>query len=228
VLEDSQPIFNMVSVLESFSARAMELRASFGVDGAAARLGNEHFVVINPIIANVRVRMNAAHELAYMLYDDCKRHLGWNAGNVEGKAYLFASALLLPNSQLQEAFSGRSFLKLIQYKEKFGISLAAMIYRAQTSGIINTTASRWLWSQMAQRGWRQNEPGYVWRDRAINFEMLLESAIQTKRFTWSEAERITGVKEEDLQQRIASAIQNNEAQQEDDDEMVSLKFGIQG
>lgn len=223
-LDDDQPICNMVSVLEKFSARAMELRASFGVDGAAARLGEEYLVVINPAIANDRVRLNAAHELAYVLYDDCKQHLGWNGATVDTNAYLFASALLLPASQLREAFEGKSFLKLIQFKEKFGVSLAAMIYRAQQSQIINTTVSRWLWSQMARRGWRQNEPGYVWRDRAITFEMMLESAIQTKRLSWSEAERVTGIREDELQRRIADVVQGDQLP-DDQDEVVTLRFG---
>jgi Zn-dependent peptidase ImmA (M78 family) len=199
------------------------LRASFGVDGAAARLGEEYLVVINPAITNVRVRMNAAHELAYVLYDDCSRHLGWNGSEVEANAYLFATALLLPETQLRDAFDGRSFLKLIQFKEKFGISLAAMIYRAQNLGIINTTVSRWLWSQMAQRGWRQNEPGYVWRDRAITFEMMLESAVQTKRLTWDDAERITGIREDELRQRISDVVQGDGPQ--NSEEAITLKFG---
>ena len=222
-LEDNQPICNVVSVLESFSARALELRATFGVDGAAARLGGEYLVVINPEVANVRVRMNAAHELAYVLYGDCKQHLGWGANDVASNAYLFATTLLLPDSQLREAFEGRSFLKLIQYKEKFGISLAAMIYRAQNARIINTTASRWLWSQMAQRGWRRNEPGYVWRDRAITFEIMLESAVQSKRLAWDEVERITGVREEELRQRILDVVQC-EGSRSNEEDVVSLKM----
>ena len=202
-LDDDEPVQNIVGVLESFSAWALEIKASFGVDGATARHGDDFVVVLNPGIANERVRMNAAHELAYLLYDDCKEELGWADSDVEGRAYSFATSLLLPHSQLDAAFEGKSFLKLIQYKEKFGVSLAAMIYMAEKTRVINTTTSRWLWAEMSRRGWRHREPGYVWRDRAIAFETMLECAIQTKKLTWIEAERITGIREEELRKRLA-------------------------
>jgi Zn-dependent peptidase ImmA (M78 family)/transcriptional regulator with XRE-family HTH domain len=223
-LEDEQPIQNVVSVLESFSTWALELRASFGIDGAATRRGDEFIVVLNPDVTNDRVRMNAAHELAHVLYDGCKQHLGLTDDDVEKRAYVFASSLLLPESQLKSAFDGKSFLKLVQYKEKFGISLAAMIYMAEKTRTINTTASRWLWSEMARRGWRQSEPGYVWRDRAISFEIMLESAIQSRVLTWSDAERVTGIREAELRERIASVLRTGEPQAEPLGHEPLLKF----
>jgi Zn-dependent peptidase ImmA (M78 family)/transcriptional regulator with XRE-family HTH domain len=232
-LDDDQAVQNTVSVLESFSALAVELRASFGIDGAAARHGDKFVVVLNPNTNSDRLRMNAAHELAHVLYDDCKHDLGWNDAVVERRAYDFASLLLLPESQLIPAFEGRSFLRLIQYKEKFGVSLAAMIYRGEQSRIINSTTARWLWGELSRRGWRTSEPGYVWRDRAITFEMMLESAIQTKALTWSEAERVTGVREDELRQRLTDATdQTNGAPgtggKEDRELPSSIKFPSPG
>ena len=181
-------------------------------------------MVLNPEVASDRVRMNAAHELAHVLYDGCKQRNGLTDNDVEKRAYVFASSLLLPESQLRSAFEGRSFLKLIQYREKFGVSLAAMIYMAEKTRIINTTTSRRLWSEMTKHGWRQHEPGHVWRDRAINFEIMLESAIQSRQLTWSDAERITGVRETDLRERIASAKQLGEPQDDSPDHESVLKF----
>ena len=223
-LTDDQPIQNVVTVLESFSTWALELKASFGIDGAATRRGEEFIVVLNPDVANDRVRMNAAHELAHVLYDGCKQQFGLTDDDVEKRAYVFASSLLLPESQLKSAFEGKSFLKLIQYREKFGISLAAMIYMAEKARVINTTTSRWLWSEMLRRGWRQNKPGYVWRDRAISFEIMLESAIQSRLMTWSDAERVTGVRETELRERIASVLRTGEVQRGSFDDEPVLRF----
>jgi Zn-dependent peptidase ImmA (M78 family)/transcriptional regulator with XRE-family HTH domain len=205
-LDDGQPIQNVVAVLESFSAWALEIEATFGVEGAAAQIGGDFVVLLNPRVTNERVRMNAAHELAHLLYSDCKRDLGWTDAIVEKKAYDFAVSLLLPESQLKTAFDGKSFLKLIQFKEKFGISLVAMIYMAERTGVINSTTARWLWSEITKRGWRADEPGYVWRDRAIAFETMLECAIQTKAITWTDAERVTGIREQELRERLANAM----------------------
>ncbi len=204
-ISDQQPIQSVVGVLESFSAWAFEIRTSFGVESAAARHGDEFVVVMNPEVANDRARMNAAHELAHLLYDAHKAPCGWSDNEVEKKAYIFASSLILPDSQLRAAFDGKSFLRLVQFKEKFGISIAAMIYRAEKAKIINTSTSRWLWSEMIRRHWRENEPGYVWKDRAIGFETMLECAIHKKSLSWEDAERITGVKEAELRQRLISA-----------------------
>jgi Zn-dependent peptidase ImmA (M78 family) len=210
-LDDDQPIQNMIGVLETFSAWALEVKAPFSTDSAAARLGDNFVVVVNPVITNERVRLIAAHELAHVLYDSCKGPEGWSDDHVEGLAYRFASSLLLPDSQLREAFKDRSFLKLIQYKEKFGVSLIAMIYMAEKSGVITSTVSRRLWSEVARRGWRQREPGYVWRDRAIGFEMMLESAIVTKALSWADAERVTGIREPELRRRLEDALSADSA-----------------
>jgi Zn-dependent peptidase ImmA (M78 family)/transcriptional regulator with XRE-family HTH domain len=201
-LDDKQPIHSVVSLLESFSTWALELRAIFGIESAAARHGADFVVVLNPDATNDRVRMTAAYELAHVLYQPAKPE---NAA-FEMKAYEFASSLLIPNSQLREAFEGKSFIKLVTYKEKFGISLSAMIYMAEKSRIINTTTSRWLWREMGKHGWRQCEPGLVWRDRAITFETMLECAIQSSMMTWADAERVTGIKEYELRARLLAAV----------------------
>jgi Zn-dependent peptidase ImmA (M78 family)/DNA-binding XRE family transcriptional regulator len=206
-MDDDQPIQNMVYVLESFSAWALEIHAGFDLDGAAANFGDDAVVVFNPDIPNHRMRMTAAHELAHVLYCDCKTSLGWTDAVIEDKAYGFATSLLMPPSQLERAFEGKSFLKLIQYKERFGVSLSAMIHMAAKTRLINTTASRWLLREMVQRGWKEREPGYVWRDRAVTFETMLECAIQSKKLDWSNAERITGITKLELQKRIADALE---------------------
>ena len=117
-------------------------------DGAVVRHGDEYFVVLNPESASDRLRFNAAHEVAHLLYDKSNVYRSASDSAVEKRTYAFAIELLLPYSQLSAAFDGRSFLKLIAYKERFGISLAAMIFRAEQLRIINTTASRWLWTEM--------------------------------------------------------------------------------
>jgi Zn-dependent peptidase ImmA (M78 family) len=154
---------------------------------------------LNPETSNDRVRITAAYELAHILYGDAAVD---GTSQFEQTAYAFASSLLLPESQLRAAFDGNSFLKLIQYKERFGISLSAMIYMAEKSRIVPTTTSRWLWKEMGRRGWRQKEPGFVWRDRAITFEMMLECAVQGRTMTWADAERVTGICESELRDRL--------------------------
>jgi transcriptional regulator with XRE-family HTH domain len=200
-LDETQPIHSMIVVLETFSAWALEIPSSPRIGGAAARIGNEHVVVVSPDISGDQLRMNAAHELARLLYDDSEK------AGMDKATYRFACSLLLPESQLREAFEGRSFLKLVRVKEKFGVSLAAMIHMAESDRIINSTTARWLWAEMTRRNWKAHEPGHVWRDRAITFETMLECAIQDKQVSWSDAERITGIYERELRDRIESVLE---------------------
>jgi Zn-dependent peptidase ImmA (M78 family) len=211
-IKDDAPIPNMVDVLETCAVRVLELRTSLPIDGAAAKRGNHFVLVLNPDVKGDRLRMNSAHELAHVLYDDCKNELRWSDNAVEKRAHDFASSLLLPASQLRKAFEGKSFLRLVQFRERFGISLSAMIYRAEKHKIIPSTTARRLWTEMAKRGWRREEPGYVWKDRAIRFETLLDSAIQTRAMTWEEAESVTGIRQEQLRERLDEVFRGNGTQ----------------
>lgn len=219
-LADSEPIPDTVEILESLGIRVMELPTRFEIDGMAAKRGDGFVVVLNTTVRPDRLRLNVLHELAHVLYDDCKNTSGLSDDVVEKRAYEFGSALLLPNSQLQAAFEGKSFIRLIKFKERFGISLAAMIFRAERQKIITSTTARFLWMKMNQKNWRKEEPGEVRRDRALRFEGLLEEAIQTRKLTWSEAESVTGVYETELKQRLNDAIlfQGEEGKSESEDE----------
>ncbi len=221
-LDDSHPVQDTVALLESFSTWAIELRADFRCDGAAGQFGNRSVVVINPNTANERIRFHMTHELAYLLYSQSAEI---TPPQLEQQAQTFASCLIIPDSQLQEAFRGRSFLKLIEYKERFGTSLSAMIHRAESLGIINSTASRWLRSEIVKRGWRRQEPGYVWRDRALSFESILESAIGLKTITWEDAERVTAIPAEELKKRLLNATAGIEIPDERNEEVQSIQFG---
>jgi len=219
-LDDTQPVQDMIAVLESFSGWAIELHADFGVDGAAAQFGEKTIIAINPMIANDRARLHAAHELAFLLFANDPRRL---STEVEFASNSFACSLLLPDSQVKEAFEGSSFIKLIRYRVRFGVSISAMIQRASELEVINTTTKRWLRSEITKRGWKRQEPGHVWKDRAITFETLLEAAIHSKVLTWEEAERITSIPRHELESRLLAVyeIENLTGQE---DETVSLKF----
>ncbi|MCA9111591.1 MAG: ImmA/IrrE family metallo-endopeptidase [Planctomycetaceae bacterium] len=205
-LDDDQPVLNVIDdVVHAFGVRVMEAESPLAIDGVAARRGRDFVVVLNRDTTSDRLRLNAAHELAHALYDDCKEDNGWSDEFVEQRAYEFGSHLLLPDKALDAALKRKSFIRLIEFKKRYGISLAAMIYRAEKSGKIKTTTARWLWMNMAQRGWRKKEPGLVWRERAIRFEELLDAAIHSKELTWSEAESVTGITESTLKQRLQEA-----------------------
>lgn len=194
------PIPSVIEALEDFGIRTIEMSTDLHIDGFAARLGSEPVVVLKPNAANDRCRLNAAHELGHVLFGDCDSPAD-TTKEMDNKAFEFASHLLIPPSQLKAAFEGKSAVRLVQYKERFGISMAAMIFRAEKDGIISEKLTKQLWIQFSRRGWRAKEPGRVRADRAVRFERLLDQAISEKKLTWNEAAEITGINVDALKQR---------------------------
>jgi Zn-dependent peptidase ImmA (M78 family) len=208
-LKSDDPIFSVIAILEDFGIRTIEMPTESRIDGFAARFGDEHCVVLNPSMANDRGRLNAAHELAHVLYGDCEK-TSKTTREMDDRAFEFACHLLIPPAELQEAFEGRSAVKLVRKKEKFGISMAAMIYRAEKMGIIDARTSRKLWIEFSKKGWRAKEPGVVRADRAVRFEEMIEEAIASKKITDTEAAKLMNVTEHDLLERIKIAMGTND------------------
>jgi Zn-dependent peptidase ImmA (M78 family) len=202
---DGDPIPSVVEVVEGFGIRIIENPTHLSIDGLAARYGQEHVVALNSSVPSDRSRLNAAHELGHVLYGDCERDDPASKA-LETRAFDFASHLLMPSSQLKEAFTGKSIVRLIQYKERFGISLAAMIYRAGKLGFITKPEERSLWIAFAERNWRVREPGHVRPDRATRFEQLIEEAIYDRRLSLKEVADLCGVRPQAIRERLEFAI----------------------
>lgn len=143
------PIASIVEVLESFGVRVIEVPTALRIDGLAAVYGDQHIVALNSTVSGDRSRMNAAHEFAHIIYGDCSTE-GHHSPEEEKRAFTFASTLLLPNSELKRAFEGYSMVRLVQFKERFGISLAAMVYRAEQLGFIQKKVAKDLWIEIGR------------------------------------------------------------------------------
>lgn len=205
-LKDNQPVDSVVEILEDFGIRTMEMPTKLRVDGLAAKLGSNPIVVLNPVSAKDRLRLSAGHEWKHVISGDCNSDAGLSRKR-EDEAFEFACHLLIPRTELAEAFVNRSAVRLLQYKKKYGISMAAMIYRAEKLGIIDARTTRKLWISFSRKGWRKKEPGSVAADRAIRFERLLDEALSEKRLTWEEAVSVTGMAASELQARIKRAME---------------------
>jgi Zn-dependent peptidase ImmA (M78 family) len=224
-ITSDDPVGSVIRSLEKLGIRTLELPTNIAIDGLAARYRDEHVVVLNPTTANDRCRLNAAHELAHVILGDCET--SDSSKQIEQRAFSVASHFLLPEKRLREAFNGRSLVKMAVYKEHFGISLAAMVYRAQQSRIISQAVAKRLWIEFSNRGWRLKEPGYVRPDRAIRFEDMLDGAIQSKEMSWKEAETLLGFPATELRHRLKLAMGITEverAQEGSDDAPQALKM----
>ncbi len=214
-LKENQSVASVVTVMEDlFGLRVIELPTESRIDGFAAKYGNEHIVVLNPNVPNDRNRLNAGHELGHVAFSDCEDRAFLTHKEVENRAYEFAFHLLMTADVLHESFQGKSMVKLVQYKERYGVSLAAMIYRAEKKKFISTKETEWLWRQFAIRGWRKNEPGNVRPDRATRFEQLFEEAVAEQPSRRAALLRTMGVSEQEMNSRLNLAAGMNQSVEE--------------
>jgi Zn-dependent peptidase ImmA (M78 family)/DNA-binding XRE family transcriptional regulator len=220
---EDEAIPSVVEILERFGIRTIENPTDLRIDGLAAKYGDEYIVVLNPSVSNDRTRLNAAHELGHVLFGDCDSD-EQESNALEARAFDFASHLLLPNSQLKRAFEGRSMVRLVQFKERFGISLAAMIYRAEKLSFISKQDAKMLWVEFSRRGWRTAEPGVVRPDRATRFEQLIDEAVLANKLSLKEIADLSGVRPEAVRARLNFAMGIMSHDVPEDDGTVTVKF----
>jgi Zn-dependent peptidase ImmA (M78 family)/transcriptional regulator with XRE-family HTH domain len=207
-LGEDDPVPSVVNFLEGLGVRVVEHATPLRIDAMAARLGDEQVVVLNPALSAARTRLNAGHELGHVVLKDTSQFPTEDHELSERRAFEFASHLLLTPRMLRDAFKGYSMVRLLSFKQRYGISMAAMIYRAERAeGILSKTVARNLWIEFTKRGWRQNEPGDVRDDRATRFEQLIDGAIIRQQLTWAQAAEIAQMTEADLRERVDAAKQ---------------------
>jgi Zn-dependent peptidase ImmA (M78 family) len=146
---------------------------------------------------------------------------------MDDRAFEFACCLLISDDDLRTVFSELSAVVLAQAKEAYGISMAAMIFRAERQKIIGERTAKKLWIQFAKRGWRANEPGRVRPDRAVRLESILDRAVFDRQITMSEAAATMGVSRRDLDERMKMAMGCQDTNQ-DEPEGGSFSLRLHG
>lgn len=105
-----------------------------------------------------RIYFNLAHELGHMILHAGVEVNSKNIDRIEKQANGFAGAFLLP----QKTFSREALRSSIEHfrilKSRWGVAIAAMIYRCKDLNIITKHQYSYLWRQMNAQGIRKKEP----------------------------------------------------------------------
>lgn len=206
-LDGQCPIPSVVDAAERLGIRLIEICGNDAIDGLAGLLDDEPIVALNAIASNDRARLSASHEIFHHLLTHCVDDLQLTNKEVEESAFECARHFLMPTAVLKDAFVGKSFVKLLRYKETYGISLSAMIYAAHREHIITDREAKWIWIEFSRKGWREREPGEVRPDRATRFEELVEELLRSQfRGRFNELAGRLGVKTNELEVRIKGAV----------------------
>lgn len=190
----TDPLPHVVRELERHGTPVARL--TFGhelVDGFSVRFSRRPIVLLASDKSNiyVRSRFDAAHELGHLVMHACASP---RQRSVEEQAHDFASFFLLPSAaaerQLPYRLDAAGWARLADLKRHWGISMAALLYRAQKMSRISPDAYRSAMKYMSARGWHRTEPG----DREMGppeAPLLFERALK-------EVELETGAKLEDF------------------------------
>ena len=165
------PIENLQYLLESNGILVTGFKdVNTDIDAFSQQItiGKENVYIIALAIGEKpieRLRFDMAHELGHILmhtWGEDNEDISKDEFNArEKQANMFASALLLP----RETFSGMvsAYPNNIDYykvlKEKWKVSMQAMMYRARQLDIITANQFQYMMRIMSKNRWRVQEPG---------------------------------------------------------------------
>lgn len=150
----SGPVPHMVRLLEAHGVLVLRLPADIDrkVDAFSTDAGHRPLVLLSPAKDDrARSRFDAAHELGHLVL-----HQDVEPGSkvVEGQAHRFASEFLAPTPELEPDLPRRvDWDALLHAKQKWGMSLAALVYRAHASGLWGEHAYRRANQHLAEAGY---------------------------------------------------------------------------
>ncbi|MEN3282355.1 MAG: hypothetical protein V7607_3495 [Solirubrobacteraceae bacterium] len=159
------PLKSLAGVVES--AGAIVLPVDFGAENIIAAYadlrGDQRWCFTNTRTRDgARARFSLAHELGHAVlhWDRFDAPQGRDA---EREAHRFAAALLMPRTEMMQAFGRIRFAldDLVGYRERWGVSIQALITRARDIGLLAEVQYVRLYKQISARGWRKSEPGRV-------------------------------------------------------------------
>jgi Zn-dependent peptidase ImmA (M78 family)/transcriptional regulator with XRE-family HTH domain len=110
----------------------------------------------------VRSRLDAAHELGHLvLHHSLKPRTLNNKADfkeIERQAFYFAGAFLMPAESFLAEISSPSLNAFMALKERWKVSIGAMIKRCEALDMLSEEYQRRLWKYYSARGWRKSEP----------------------------------------------------------------------
>jgi len=145
------PIRNLTSAVERAGACVVPIVGLDGIDGLSSWVGDVPVIGISPTVPGDRFRLTMSHELAHLLFHTRKSETG------EREANRFAGALLFPQAEFDAQMPSRPQLRdFVSLKSAWGVSIAALVYRAHELDHIDDQRYRALQIQMSK--WRRTEP----------------------------------------------------------------------
>lgn len=167
------PIPDVVRLVESKGVLVLPLPdAVEKVDAYSTWKGKQPCMLISYKKPASRIRFDVSHELCHLaMHED----VAAGDARAERQANRFAGAFLAPRESFLEECPRRwSFEAFRRMKERWKMSIQALLYRAKDLGIISVSTQRRAMIQLSMDGKRKNE-GETWRkERPVLVAQALE------------------------------------------------------
>jgi Zn-dependent peptidase ImmA (M78 family)/transcriptional regulator with XRE-family HTH domain len=105
-----------------------------------------------------RFNFDLAHELGHLLLHNGVEVTSDNLTRIERQANYFAGCFLLPRETFAREVISTSVHYFLKLKERWRVSVAAMIYRCKELGILNPNQVSYMFRQLTAKGMRKREP----------------------------------------------------------------------
>jgi Zn-dependent peptidase ImmA (M78 family) len=174
------PIENISQLLEDKGIRVGEIDAPDGFDACAffADGSDKKPVIVGRCngIPGDRQRFSYAHELGHILLDVD------DTVNEELACHRFAGAFLVPRvsflSDIGDRRNDLSISELFLLKQKWGVSMQVLIYRAKHLDVISDFRFRSLLRLFRKRGWHRCEPDpQIPREHPERFDLMVYQSL---------------------------------------------------
>lgn len=150
------------------------------VDAFSVRFARRPLILLTQDKRNyVRSRFDVAHELGHLVMH---ADMDSMSRSIERQAHDLAASFLLPahiaRTELPRRLEAGGWCRLAELKRQWGLSMAALLYRARTLDLLTPESYRTAMKYMSAKGWRTSEPG----DRemgAPEAPVMLERALRT-------------------------------------------------
>ncbi|GAA4089336.1 XRE family transcriptional regulator [Actinomadura miaoliensis] len=159
LLDEPGPVPHVVRLLEKHGVIVLILPPSTErVDAFSIGAHPRPMVLFNPAKGDYwRNRFDGAHELGHLVM-----HADAEPGSkvIEDQAHRFAAEFLMPEEDIADQLPRTAdWDRLADLKATWGVSMAALLFRARTLGIMTESAYRNAMTAMSRQGWRRQEPG---------------------------------------------------------------------
>jgi len=164
------PVRNVTTAIES--AGGIVVLCNFGtdkIDGAHVWLpGQPAMFFMNADRPGDRHRFNLAHELGHAVMHECP------VGDIEKQANEFAAEFLMPSAEIRRECGGLTIEKAARLKQRWRVSMSAVIYNAHEIGCISASRRKSLYARLRSMMRGYQEPIEIAREEPVLVRQLMD------------------------------------------------------